>query len=34
MEVFQLSLTFFGLIGIILCLFLSSESSNAKNLYL
>ena len=34
MEVFQLTLTFSGLIGIILFLFLSSDSANTKNLYL
>jgi len=34
MEVFQLKLTFSGLIGIILFLFLSSDSANTKNLYL
>ena len=34
MEVFQLKLTFSGLIGIILFLFLSSDIANTKNLYL
>ena len=34
MEVFQLTLTFSGLIGIILFLLFSSDSANAKNLYL
>ncbi len=34
MEVFQLILTFSGLMGIILFLFISSDSANIKNLYL
>ena len=34
MEVFQLTLTFSGLIGIILFLLFSSDSVNTKNLYL
>ena len=34
MEVFQLALTFSGLIGIILFLFLSSDNANTKNLYI
>ena len=34
MEVFQLKLTFSALIGIILFLFLSSDSANTKNLYI
>ena len=34
MEVFQLTLTFSGLIGIILFLLFSSDSANTKNLYL
>ena len=34
MEVFQLTLTFSGLIGITLFLFLSSQRANSKNLYL
>ena len=34
MEVFQLTLTFLGLIGIILILLFSSDSANTKNLYL
>ncbi len=33
MEVFQLTLTFSGLIGIILFLFLSSDSADTKNIY-
>ena len=34
MEVFELSLTFSGLIGIILFLLCSSDSVNTKDLYL
>jgi hypothetical protein len=34
MEVFQLSIIFSGLIGIILFIFLSSDKANTKNLYL
>ena len=34
MEIFKLSLTFSGLIGIILFLLFSSDSANKKNLYL
>ena len=34
MEVFQLTLTFSALIGIILFLFISSDSANTKNLYI
>ena len=34
MEIVQQSLTFLGLTGIILFLFLSSDSANTKNLYL
>ena len=34
MESLQLTLTFLSLIGIILFLFLSSNSANTKNLYL
>ena len=34
MEVFQLTLTFSGLTGIILFLFLSSENANTSNPYL
>ncbi len=34
MEVLQLTLTFSGLISIILFLFLSSDSANTKNLNL
>ena len=34
MEVFQLTLTFSGLIGIILFLFLPSDRANTKNLYI
>ena len=34
MDFFQLSLTFSGLIGIILFLFLSSDNADTKNLYL
>ena len=34
MEVFELTLTFSGLIGIILFLLFSSDSANRKNLYL
>lgn len=34
MEVFQLTLTFSGLIGIILFLFICSDSANTKNLYI
>ena len=34
MEVFQITLTFSGFIGIIVLLLFSSDSANTKNLYL